>query len=95
VTHSYDPFPASPEEVISPVQARHVLHQFGATGGYQAGSFTTHLLAAIAVADTSNNARLSRGFPGYVAAVGLAQGDVKGIEKLQKIAVSPEPPSDN
>ena len=87
MTHDYDPFPASAEEVISPQEARHVLFQFGATGGYEGGSFTSNLLNTIGVADTSNRARLSRGFPGYVAAVNLAQGDVKGIEKLQAIAV--------
>ena len=93
MSHEYDPFPSSPEEVISPQQARHVLFQFGATGGYEGGSFTSHLLSTIAVADTSNRALLSRGFPGYVAAVNLAQGDMKGIEKLQLIAVHPGEPN--
>lgn len=65
--------------------ANHVLFHFGA-GGYQAGSFTTHLLSAFATADEVNFHRLAAAFPEYGAAVGAMQYDPHGVTNLQAIA---------
>lgn len=65
--------------------AAHVLAHFG-RGGYHAGSFTTHLMSALAAADEENFARLATGFPGYAAAVWIAQNDFNGIATLRSIA---------
>lgn len=65
--------------------ANHVLFHFGA-GGYQAGSFTTHLLCAFATADEVNFHRLAAAFPEYGAAVAAIQYDPKGVTTLQAIA---------
>ena len=65
--------------------AQHVLWHFG-QGGYEPGSFTKHLLLAIGTADPANQTRLSLGFPGYVAAMQLAQTSDTGIATLQTIA---------
>jgi len=70
---------------IDPETAHHVLWHFGHVG-YDPGSFTAHLLEAIANADPGNQTRLSLGFPGYVAAVRLAQNSDTGIATLQAIA---------
>lgn len=70
---------------ISPTVANHVLFIFG-EGGYQAGSFTTRLLATFLAADTQNFARLRTAFPDYGAALDTAQNDSNGIVKLRKIA---------
>lgn len=73
-------------EIISPEQARHVLHAYGATGGYRAGSFTTNLIDCFQTADPQNFAALSRSFPGYGAAITLARDTESGIAVLQIIA---------
>lgn len=65
--------------------AQHVLWHFG-HGGYEPGSFTKHLMLAITTADPGNQTRLSLGFPGYVAAMQLAQTSETGIATLQTIA---------
>lgn len=70
---------------ITPEVANHVLAHFG-QGGYQAGSFTTHLLAALVTADEENFFKLSAAFPGYGAAVAAIQYDPKGVTNLQAIA---------
>lgn len=73
-------------DIISPEQARHVLHAYGSPGGYQAGSFTTNLIACFQTADPHNFATLSRSYPGYGAAVTLAREHQNGIAVLQIIA---------
>lgn len=65
--------------------AQHVLWQFG-HGGYPAGTFTQHLLSAMAAADPTNFARLAGAFPEIGAAVDLAQNHRDGIAQLQHIA---------
>lgn len=70
---------------ISSETANHVLAHFG-RGGYEAGTFTQHLLSAISAADPANQARLALGFPELVAAVQLAQYEFDGIDRLQQIA---------
>jgi hypothetical protein len=65
--------------------AAHVLFHYGHDGGYQAGSFTTHILNAAGTADPSNLGRLAAGFPEYVAAVAAIQYDPNGVERLQAI----------
>jgi hypothetical protein len=70
---------------IPPDVAAHVLFHFGHDGGYQAGSFTTHLIVAIDSADPSNKARLAAGFPEYVAAVTAIQYDRDAVGYLQRI----------
>lgn len=71
---------------ITPEEARNVLHYFGHPQGWEAGSFTKALLAAIAKADLGNRALVSLGFPGLVSAMNLAQHQTSGIDKLLKIA---------
>lgn len=66
--------------------AAHVLFHYGLDGGYQAGSFTTFLLTAIAAADPTNLDRLALGFPDYVAAVTAIQYDPDGAQRLQDLA---------
>ncbi|MGK5730227.1 hypothetical protein [Streptomyces sp. URMC 124] len=66
--------------------ARHVLWHFGADGGWQPGTFTQHLLHAIATADHGNFEWLRTVYPAEVAAVGIATSDKNGIATLQKIA---------
>lgn len=70
---------------IPPDVAAHVLFHYGREGGYQAGSFTTALLAAMGTADPSNLDRLAAGFPEYVAAITAIQYDPDGVERLQSI----------
>ena len=76
--------PNSPN--IPPDVAAHVLFHYGRDGGYQAGSFTTALLAAMGTADPSNLGKLASGFPEYVAAVIAMHYDPNGVERLQDIA---------
>jgi len=74
--------------ISSPITAdaaAHVLFHYGHDGGYQAGSFTTHLITAIDSADVSNKARLTLGFPEYVAAVNLIQNHRDGADRLRAI----------
>jgi len=70
---------------ITPAMAAHVLHHFGG-GGVRAGSFTVRLIELITHADPTNRARLALGFPGYVAAVDIAQNTLGGTEHLRFIA---------
>lgn len=72
--------------LITPTAAREVLHHFGHPGGHPAGSFTEHLLRAMARADGRNLMLLSIGFPDHVAAMRLAMHDNDGIAVLQRIA---------
>ncbi|MFI9344988.1 hypothetical protein ACIG0D_27535 [Streptomyces sp. NPDC052773] len=75
--------PSSPS--IPADVAAHVLFHYGLDGGYQAGSFTTHILNAMGTADPANLDRLALGFPEYVAAVTAIQYDPAGAERLQRI----------
>lgn len=70
---------------ISAETANHVLFHYG-RGGYQAGSFTEHLIKTIDMADPDNRDRIALGFPDYVAAVVAIQYDRDGIAHLQRIA---------
>ena len=70
---------------ITPEIASQVLHHFG-RGGFPAPGFTATLILAIAQADVVNRARLAEGFPGYVAAVNLAQLTDTGTATLIAIA---------
>jgi hypothetical protein len=72
---------------ITPAIAAHILHHFDA-GGIRAGSFTVRLVDLITHADPTNRARLALGFPGYVAAVDLAQNDLDGMTELRRIAAT-------
>lgn len=45
--------------------ARHLLFHEGLSGGLRPGSFTTHLMGALAAADTANRARLLGAFPEF------------------------------
>ncbi|WP_344382983.1 hypothetical protein [Streptomyces thermolineatus] len=72
-------------DTITDEIANHVLAHFG-HGGYHAGSFTTHLLSALCAADPENFTRLAEAFPGYAAAVHLAQNEPKGIATLRVLA---------
>jgi hypothetical protein len=71
---------------ITPEIARHVLWAFDAEGGWQPGSFTQHLMRAASAADIANKATLATAYPGYVAAVTIAQFDTDGIPFLQRLA---------
>lgn len=71
---------------ITEEEARNVLHYFGHPQGWEPGSFTSALLLAIGKADLGNRALLGLGFPGLVAAMGLAQHAVGGIDRLLAIA---------
>ncbi|TVL89821.1 hypothetical protein [Streptomyces sp. SAJ15] len=74
------PTPAIPAET-----ANHVLWHYG-HGGYQAGTFTQHLISAFATADMVNKAKLAEVYPDYAAAVIAAEYDPDGIANLQRIA---------
>ena len=77
--------PVTPPESCTPLEAAHVLAHYG-EGGIAAGGFTMALIAVIVRADPGNRARLALGFPGYVAAVQVADGDLAGIARLREIA---------
>lgn len=70
---------------ITREEAAHVLHHYG-EGGMEAGSFIRQLIAAMVAADPVNLARLATVFPGYAAAVRLANGSLDGITTLQALA---------
>jgi len=72
--------PSIPAETAS-----HVLFHYG-RGGYQAGSFTEHLIKTIDMADPDNRDLLALAFPDYVAAVIAIQYDRDGVAQLQAIA---------
>lgn len=65
--------------------ANHVLFHFG-RGGYQAGRFTQHLIAALAAADMTNKAKLANAYPDYAAAVIAIEYDPDGVANLQRVA---------
>lgn len=62
--------------------AAHVVWHFDGTA-LEPGTFTKHLINTIATADSSNRAKLAKGFPGHVAAVYFAQSVDGGIEYLR------------
>jgi hypothetical protein len=64
--------------------ARHVLWHYGADGGYQPGSFTQKLMAAIDAADVVHRARLRVVYPELVDAMNLAARHEDGIRRLQQ-----------
>lgn len=76
--------------MISPITAQHVLHHFGRTGGRTPGTFTSHLMAAIASADHNEFSRLATLYPELATAIEVAKHDRDGIAKLHKIAVGRE-----
>lgn len=65
--------------------ANHVLWHYG-HGGYQAGTFTQHLISALATADMDNKAKLANAYPDYAAAVIAIEYDPDGVTNLQRIA---------
>lgn len=65
--------------------ANHVLWHFG-HGGYQPGTFTEKLLAALCAADMDNKAKLADAYPDYAAAVIAIEYDPDGVTNLQRIA---------
>jgi hypothetical protein len=65
--------------------ANQVLFHFG-YGGYPAGSFKEQLYRAFAHADTTNFARLGKGFPDEAQAMWLAKFVDGGIETLREYA---------
>jgi hypothetical protein len=65
--------------------ANHVLFHFG-RGGYQAGTFTQILIAALCAADMTNKAKLADAYPDYAAAVIAMEYDPDGAANLQRIA---------
>ncbi|MCK2144852.1 hypothetical protein MWG58_28845 [Streptomyces sp. WAC00276] len=70
---------------ISPEIAAHVLAHFG-HGGYEAGTFTRHLLSTMDTADPANLTRLGEAFPAYAAAVVGIKYDPEGVAFLQRLA---------
>lgn len=74
------------EPTITPAQAAHVLHHYGATGGMEPGSFTQLLITTIDKADREHTLRLAVIYPGYVGAVSLAKYTEDGIRLLQGLA---------
>jgi len=64
--------------------ARHVLWHYGAEGGYQPGSFTQKLMAAIDAADIVHRARLRAAYPELVDAMNHAASREDGIRQLQQ-----------
>lgn len=82
---AYDIVSHEGDNVITPHQARQVLYIFG-KGGYPPGGFVQQLIETIQQADEQNRAKLALGFPGYVAAINLAQHTHGGIATLREIA---------
>ncbi|MFE0220667.1 hypothetical protein ACFW0U_07320 [Streptomyces albidoflavus] len=78
-------WPSGQAVPISPEIAAHVLAHFG-HGGYEAGTFTRHLLSAMDTADPANLAALGRAFPAYAAAVVGIKYDPEGVAFLQRLA---------
>ncbi|MER7151218.1 hypothetical protein [Streptomyces lydicus] len=71
---------------ISSETARHGLWHYGAEGGFQPGTFTQRLMAAIDTADVVNTARLRVAYPELVDAMFLAGSSRDGIARLQEAA---------
>ncbi|MEW2147732.1 hypothetical protein AB0909_00600 [Streptomyces albidoflavus] len=78
-------WPSGQAVPISSEIASHVLAHFG-HGGYEAGTFTRHLLSAMDTADPVNLAALGRAFPAYAAAVVGIKYDPEGVAFLQRLA---------
>jgi len=70
---------------ITPQIAAHVLWHYGTGFGYRPDPFTQALLAAITEADAANRQRMAKAFPGYVAAIGLADS-ADSFARLRRIA---------
>lgn len=66
-------------------EAAHVLHFFDHRKGWQAGGFDAALLSAFSKADAWNFSLLSIGFPGYGSAMRMAQTELDGLDKLERI----------
>lgn len=77
--------PAPAPQVITAHEAAVVCHHFG-LGGYPGSDFSAALVALMAAADWTNLGRLALGFPGWVAAVHLANGDQSAVARLVRIA---------
>ena len=73
------------DENITKEIARDVLGHFVVEGGCSPGGFTSALRIGVGKADTMNRELLALGFPGYVAAMDLAQKEDTGIEQLQAL----------
>lgn len=65
--------------------ARHTLYFFTATGA-KGGSFSEHLIAAMAHADLINLAKFYAAFPEYTICVWQAKHVADGIEQLREWA---------
>lgn len=70
---------------ISVEEAAHTLHAFGRPGGWPASGFKSALIHTINVADITNKQKLAGAYPGYVAAVVLAQATEHGVDRLAAI----------
>lgn len=77
---------------IDPEAARNVLWFYDgtATGGWEPGDFTKHLIRAIQHADTTNRLYLSYVYPDLVYAVILATNFEKGLDMLRGIITDAE-----
>lgn len=73
-----------PSPTFASETARHVLWHYGAEGGYQPGSFTQKLMAAIDSADVVHKARLRAAYPELVDAMNLAANREDGVRTLQQ-----------
>ena len=71
---------------ITQDDARHVLHYFGKTEGWQGGSFTQKLLELLSIADLENFEKLSNEFPGLATAYHI-YGELGGLQALQEISL--------
>jgi len=75
---------------ITPEIAANVVWHHGMPGGYPPGRYFLGLMPVIAIADPINRAWLSAAYPGYVAAMNLAE-QTGGIAQLQAIAAQDGP----
>jgi len=79
--------------VISPADASHALWIFGGgSAAIRPGTFTEHLMAAIAHADPVNLLILTAAFPGPVAAIALASRQIGGVDTPYSNRIE-EPPA--
>lgn len=70
---------------IEPHEAAEVLWHFG-NPGYEPGTFNRLLISTMSAADSENLAKLGAAFPGYAAAVHMAQRERHGLDRLTRIA---------
>lgn len=71
----------------TPTQAAHVLWHYGDhVYGMEPGSFTKHLISALAAADPFHRARLGIAYPGYALAVHHAANELTGMRLLVELA---------